>query len=253
MEKQASIPEYANASAPPTSQAGTSAPPPQGYPQQGYPQQGYPQQGYPPQAYPPQGYPQQGYPPQGYPPQAYPGGVVYGTPVPVGAPAGPTLVYVNMPGTVAPANSSTNTPLQYDALERRYRSLDSTILGLSIAQMVFWFPLGFLYFIGLNPRRGRLHMGMGILFFLLSLIGFLVLLAVNYYTCYYSYPNNVYCAYSPGLKAVSLVFLPYLALSTASIATGVSHRAIENLLRLADNTRFTNTYRNRATSPPNMP
>ena len=186
-------------------------------------------------------------PQQAYPMYAGPSSV-YGGPMAVAVPAGPTVVYVSGPGYRA----DVPTPLQYDALERRYRQLDSAIVGLSITQMVLWFPLGFLYFIGLMPLRGRLHMGMGILFFLLSLIGFIVLVAINYYSCEYSYYEWA-CYYVPALKTVAFVFVPYLALSAASIGVGANHRSIENLLRLADDNRFVNTYRNRISSTPNMP
>jgi len=136
----------------------------------------------------------------------------------------------------------------YDALHIRYKRMDNAILGLGITQMILWFPLGFLYFIGMLPPRGRQHMGIAVLFFILSMVGFITVLAIDYRYCYYDYNSNWYCYYYPGLKFVGFVFLPYIALSAASIGVGTQHRRLELALRITDPQRFSQMYPERTDS-----
>ena len=156
------------------------------------------------------------------------------------------VVYVPAPAPV------TTGAFTYEQLEARYRAMDRAIMGLSVTQMIFWFPLGFLYFVGLTPRNGRLHMGMGVLFFLLSMVGFITLLSVTWYNCYYNYNGtggqDYTCYPDGGLKALGFIFAPFIALSAASIGVGVRHAALEVALRTSNLQRFASTYPTRVTS-----
>ena len=141
------------------------------------------------------------------------------------------------------------TPLQYDELDKRYVQLDRAIRGLAITQMVIWFPLGFLYFIGLTPPRGRLHMGMGILFLLFALAGLFGMI-FGTTACLAPY----FCIYDYTYPLIALVFVPGAIIACASIGVGANHRQVENLLRMADNGRFLVTYSSRVGSaPPYLP
>ena len=180
---------------------------------------------------------QYGGPVQAYPPH---GGMAYAAhpqaPYAGIAPQQSVVIMSQATATAAMQNQSL-----YDALHTRYKRMDNAILGLGITQMVLWFPLGFLYFIGLLPPRGRLHMGIGVLFFILSMAGFITVLAIDYQSCYYYY-YGYDCYYYPGLKLIAFVFLPYVALSAASIGVGTQHRRLELAMRIADPQHFSQMY-----------
>ena len=57
----------------------------------------------------------------------------------------------------------------YDELDRRHRRTSRAVLGLAITQMILWFPLGFLYLVGLRGRRGRAHWRVACFFLALAL------------------------------------------------------------------------------------
>ena len=90
---------------------------------------------------------------------------------------------------------------------------------------------------GYGQRRGRLHMGMGILFLLLSMAGVVALITQGW-NCIAFGPGAIFCIIDSSTSLIALIFGPYIALASASIAVGVQHRHAENLLRLADNGRF---------------
>jgi len=133
----------------------------------------------------------------------------------------------------------------YETLNARYRSMERSMLALTIVQGILWFPLGFLYLLGRYPPRGRVHMGIGIFFFIVSLAVFCVLLAVPFFVCNYYYGVTV-CYYAPTFKWVALAMLPFIALAAASIGVGAAHRKYELALRACDLSRFYAEYPERA-------
>ena len=137
----------------------------------------------------------------------------------------------------------------YETLNARYRSKERSMLALMIVQGFLWFPLGFLYLLGRHPPRGRVHMGVGIFFFLVSLALFCFMLAVSFFVCtydyYYGVPMTV-CYYSTMYKWLALIMLPFIALAAASIGVGAAHRKYELALRVCDLNRFYAEYPERA-------
>jgi hypothetical protein len=158
---------------------------------------------------------------------------------------GQSVVYVTQ--AQAPVAARALSTLTYDDLLPRYVAMDRAILGLAVTQMVLWFPLGFLFFVGLLPRRGRLHMGMGILFLILAMAAFCTLLAVTYSVCYwwsgYSYSYTCYAV--PAYKTFAFIFVPYVALAAASIGVGSRHHALETCMRVHNPARFANEFPDR--------
>ena len=66
----------------------------------------------------------------------------------------------------------------YEQMEVVYVRLSSAMRALAIVQMVLWFPLGFIYMAGLGNRRGNVQMGIGILFSIFAMAGFVALAAL---------------------------------------------------------------------------
>jgi len=157
-----------------------------------------------------------------------PAGMMHTNYTPLVAAGGPP------PFGVASLNSPLNTPGVYDTIRQRYEQLESAILGLAITQMIIWFPLGFLYFLGLFPRSGKTHMGVGIAFLILSMTAFIITVSWTYCGMYY------YNCWDQ--KLFAFVCVPHIALSIASIAVGANHRKLELLLRALDLQRFALDY-----------
>jgi len=133
----------------------------------------------------------------------------------------------------ASLNSPLNAPGVYDKIRQRYEQMGTAILGLSIAQMIIWFPLGFLYFLGISPRSGKPHMAVGIVFFILSMAAFITILSITYCSSY---------SYCFETKFFAFICIPHIALSIASIAIGSNHRKLELLLRALNLHRFALDY-----------
>lgn len=112
-------------------------------------------------------------------------------------------------GLVEPSTSKAFDPRYLAEIEKELSLRQMQMMVLGIFQIIYFFPMGLIWLIGLVPYRdGRRFRNVALAFAIMSFIGFTGLLGAEYV---YRYGNSWFI-YTP-LKAICAVFALPLALS----------------------------------------